>query len=70
MRDLAAAQNVALIDLTTLAIAHYRTVPNLSALFATPTEGTHFSETGATQIAGLVAGALKSGTLPLRSLVK
>ena len=69
-RDLAAAQNVALVDLTTLAIAHYKTVPNLSALFATASEGTHFSETGATQIAGLVAGALKSGTLPLRSLVK
>jgi lysophospholipase L1-like esterase len=69
-RDLAAAQGVALVDLTALAIAYYKTVPNLSALFATPTEGTHFSESGATQIASLVAGALKSGSLPLSSLVK
>jgi lysophospholipase L1-like esterase len=69
-RDLAAAQNVALVDLTALALAYYKTVPNLSALFATPSEGTHFGETGATQIAGVVAGALKSGTLPLRSFVK
>jgi lysophospholipase L1-like esterase len=69
-RDLAAAQNVALVDLTNLALAYYKTVPNLAALFATPTEGTHFSESGATQIAGLVAGALKNGTLPLHSLVK
>jgi lysophospholipase L1-like esterase len=69
-RDLAAAQGVALVDLTNLALAYYKTVPNLSALFATPTEGTHFGESGATQIANLVAGALKSGTLPLSSLVK
>jgi lysophospholipase L1-like esterase len=69
-RDLAAAQNVALVDLTALALAYYRTVPNLQALFATPTESTHFSETGATQIAGLVAGALKAGSLPLRTFVK
>ena len=64
------SEDVALVDLTTLAIAYYKTVPNLSALFATPTEGTHFSESGATQIASLVAGALKSGSLPLSSLVK
>ena len=38
-RDLAAAQNVALVDLTNLAIAYYKTVPNVSALFATPTRG-------------------------------
>jgi lysophospholipase L1-like esterase len=69
-RDLAAAQGVALVDLTTLAIAYYKTVPNLSALFATPTEATHFSESGATQIANLVAVALKAGSLPLASLVK
>jgi len=45
-------------------------VPSLSALFATPTEGTHFGEAGATQIAGLVAGALRAGSLPLRNLVR
>ncbi len=66
-RDLAAAQNVALVDLTTLALAYYRTVPNMSLLFATPTEGTHFSEAGATQIANLVAQALKTSALPLKT---
>ena len=69
-RDLAAAQNVALVDLTTLAINYYRTVASVSTLFATPTEGTHFSETGATQIANLVAQALKAGALPLKTFIK
>jgi lysophospholipase L1-like esterase len=66
-RDLAAAQNVALVDLTNLAIAYYRTVPDLSLFFATPTEGTHFSESGATQIANLVVQALKTSSLPLKT---
>ena len=66
-RALAAAQNVALVDLTSLAIAYYPTVPDLSLFFATPTEGTHFSESGATQIANLVAQALKTSTLPLKT---
>lgn len=70
VRDLAAAQNVAMVDLTMLAIADYKMAPNLSALFATPSEGTHFSELGATEIAGVVSKALKSGTLPLRDFIK
>jgi lysophospholipase L1-like esterase len=69
-RDLAAAQNVALVDLTALAIAYYRTVANVQGLFATSTESTHFSETGATAIAGVVAGALKADTLPIHAFVK
>ncbi|HVY36512.1 MAG TPA: GDSL-type esterase/lipase family protein, partial [Polyangia bacterium] len=68
-RDLAASQNVALVDLTNLAIAYYKTVPNVSSLFAA-NQGTHFNENGATQISGVVAGALKSSALPLHSLVK
>lgn len=63
-RDLAAQQNVALIDLTMLSIAYYRTVANLPSLFATLTAGgndsTHFGEMGATQIANLVAQAMKN----------
>jgi lysophospholipase L1-like esterase len=66
-RALAAAQNVALVDLTSLAIAYYPSVPDLSLFFATPTEGTHFSESGATQIANLVAQALKTSALPLKT---
>jgi GDSL-like Lipase/Acylhydrolase family len=37
-RDLAAAQNVALVDLTSLSLAHYRTVSELSSLFALRTD--------------------------------
>lgn len=70
VRVLATNQNVALVDLTTLAINYYRTVANLSLIFATPTEGTHFSEAGATQVANLVAQALKASSLPLKSFVK
>jgi len=69
-RDLASAQGLALVDLTTLAIAFYKTAPNLSSLFATPSEGTHFSESGATQIANLVAQTLKAGKAPLSDFVK
>lgn len=70
VRDLATAQGVALVDLTSLSLAYYRTVPDLSSLFATSSEGTHFGESGATQIAGVVANALKAGSLPLRTLVR
>ena len=69
-RDLAASQNVALVDLTMLTIAHYVTVPKLSALFATATEGTHFSETGATEVASLAAQALRSAAPSLAAHVK
>jgi len=70
VRDLAAAQGVTLIDLTMLSLTHYRSVTNLASLFATPSEGTHFSEAGATQIASLVAAALKSSALALRPFVR
>lgn len=73
-RDLAAQQNVALIDLTMLSIAYYRTVSNLPSLFATLSTGgndsTHFSEPGATQIAGLVAQAMKNLDGPLNGFVR
>jgi len=58
MRALATAQNVALIDLTNLALTYYGTLSSSakSALFV---DGTHFHEPGATQIANLVAQAMK-----------
>jgi len=71
VRELAAAQDVALVDLTMLSVAHYRTPGvDLGSLFATPSEGTHFSETGAVAIAKLVAGALEGGKTPLASFVR
>ena len=68
VRDLAKSANVALVDLTKLSIDYYQTVPDKSVLFATASEGTHFSETGATAISGLVAKALKGGTTPATTI--
>jgi lysophospholipase L1-like esterase len=69
-RDLAASANVAFVDLTTLSINYYGTLPDKSVAFAMPTESTHFSETGATAIAGVVARALKLGTTSIRDFLK
>jgi len=67
MRDLATAQNVALIDLTNLSLAYYGTLGAAkSAIFI---DGTHFHQPGATQIAGLVAKALKASTIGLQGHV-
>jgi len=64
---LAKQLNVELVDLTTLSRAYYTTVPDKNALFV---DGTHFHEVGAIGVAGVVAQALKTGTLPLNSFVK
>jgi lysophospholipase L1-like esterase len=65
--DLATQLGVALVDLTTLSRAYYTTVPDKNALFI---DGTHFHEVGAIGVAGVVAQALKTSSLPLKSLVK
>jgi lysophospholipase L1-like esterase len=69
-RDLAGTANVAFVDLTTLSINYYRTLADKNVAFAMPTESTHFSEIGATGIAGVVAEALKSGTSSIRDFLK
>jgi lysophospholipase L1-like esterase len=69
VRDLATSQQIAIVDLTKLAIAYYGTVANTSTLFGMG-DSTHPSETGSTQISGVVAKDLKAGTLPLRDLLK
>lgn len=71
VRQLAAAENVALVDLTSLAIAYYRSLTSaqLDATFFSPTEGTHFSESGATAIAGIVAKTLKGSTVSIRDFL-
>jgi lysophospholipase L1-like esterase len=66
-RELAAAEQIALVDLTMLSQAHYATVPDIDALFV---DGTHLSSRGATEIASVIAAALKSSTLPLKTLVR
>lgn len=68
-RDLAAAQKVALIDLTNLSWAYYTTLVDKTVLFV-PGQQTHFSESGATQVAGIVAQALKTSGLGLATFVK
>lgn len=67
VRDLAATENVAYIDLTVLSRNYYKTVPSKAALFAD--SGTHLSSLGANAVAGLVATAIKGGNLPLKSFV-
>lgn len=67
-RDLAKSANVAFVDLTTLAIDYYASVPDLPALFMRADESTHFSEAGATAIAGVVVEALRKGTAPTTSI--
>ncbi|MBC8132319.1 MAG: hypothetical protein H7X95_05005 [Deltaproteobacteria bacterium] len=69
IRDLASSQQVAMVDLTRLSIAYYATVANSNSLFGMG-DSTHPSETGATQISGVVAKDLKAGTLPLKDLLK
>jgi lysophospholipase L1-like esterase len=66
-RDLAAREDVALIDLTALSRTFYTTVPSKNALFI---DGTHFHEDGAIGVAGVVARALKDSGLGLASFVK
>ena len=67
-RDLAAEESVALVDLTALSRTYYASVPDKSALFVD--SGTHFSEIGAFGVAGVVAGALESGSLPLKTFLR
>lgn len=69
-RDLAMSQNVALVDLTNLSLAYYKSLPDKSVAFGNPTEGTHFSETGATALSGLVTTSLAASTLPLKDLIR
>ena len=63
-RDLAAAEKVALVDLTALALKFYGTV-NAAPLM---NDITHFKAAGAIAISKLVADALKAGTTPTTSI--
>ena len=63
-RDLAAAENVAFVDLTSLSLKYYATV-NANTLM---NDISHFNAAGATAISKLVADALKAGTTPTTSI--
>ena len=68
VRDLAAAEKVALIDLTVLSRSYYKTVPDKKLLFVDG--GTHLTSKGANAVAGLVSTAVKAGDLPLKAFVR
>lgn len=63
-RDLAAAEKIAFVDLTTLAIKYYATV-NIASMMV---DVAHFKESGAIAVSKLVADALKAGTTPTTSI--
>lgn len=65
-RDLAAAEQVAFVDLTKLSLNYYATL-NAATLFA-PNDIAHFNVAGATAMSKLVVDALKSGTMPATSI--
>jgi lysophospholipase L1-like esterase len=67
-RELAQSANVAFVDLTTLSIDYYASVPDKSSLFTSASEPTHFNIAGATAVSSLVADALKAGTTPATSI--
>jgi lysophospholipase L1-like esterase len=70
-RELATAEQVALVDLTNLTLTYYTSAGVTKAeLFATTSEGTHFGEYGATQVSKLVADYLKTTTLGLKAFVR
>lgn len=69
-RTLAMEQNLTLIDLMALSRAHYDKQTNVVELFASSSDGTHFSELGATQIAKLVTDAIKATSLPLKAHIR
>lgn len=66
-RELAQAEQLALVDLTALSSSYYATVANRDALFV---DGTHLSSRGATEVASLVAQALKASDLALKTFVR
>ena len=71
VRELAAADGVALVDLTALSIEFFRSQANVNQFFANGgADGTHLSEVGAVEVSRLVARAIQNGSLPLKSYVR
>lgn len=75
MKQLAAEENVKLIDLTTKSINYYTSIgyDNTYKLFMISLDGTdrtHFTKQGAPQIARLVSQGVKEAKLPISKYVK
>lgn len=76
-KEMAKKYNIPCIDLNTLMVNHYNTIGydtaytyHLCGAVEGSTDMTHFTETGADAVAGLVAGALKELNIPISSKVK
>jgi len=74
MKSIAAQYKIPCIDLNSLMVSHYNSIGydaaklyHLHGVVAGSTDMTHFSETGAKAVAGLVADAVKKLSLPLSS---
>ncbi|MBQ8297088.1 MAG: RICIN domain-containing protein [Ruminococcus sp.] len=77
MKDMAAKYNIPCIDLNTLMVNHYNSIGydaayayHLCGAVEGSTDMTHFTETGANAVAGLVANAIKGLDLPISDDVK
>jgi lysophospholipase L1-like esterase len=77
MKDMAAKYNIPCIDLNSLMVDHYNSIGYDAAYYyhlisteLSDTDMTHFTETGANAVAGLVANAIKGLNLPVSQYVK
>ena len=77
MKDMASYYKIPCIDLNTLMVNHYNSIGydaaykyHLCGAVDGSTDMTHFTETGANAVAGLVANALKGLNLPVSKNVK
>lgn len=77
MKNMASYYNIPCIDLNSLMVNHYNSIGydaaykyHLCGAVEGSTDKTHFTETGANAVAGLVANALKGLNLPVSQKVK
>lgn len=77
MKDMAVKYNIPCIDLNSLMVEHYNSIGYDAAYYyhlisteLSDTDMTHFTETGANAVAGLVANAIKELDLPVSQYVK
>ena len=76
-KSLAAKYSIPCVDLNTLMVNHYNSVGydtaysyHMASVIEGSTDLTHFNDTGANIVAGLVANAIKGLGIPLSSYVK
>lgn len=77
MKDLAKKYNIPCIDLNSIMVDHYNSIGYDAAYYyhlisteLSDTDMTHFTETGANAVAGLVAKAIKELSIPISGYVK